>query len=124
KHKDARFTVFNRSMDNARKLASELGGTAKPLTELKNHQGGFDVLITCTGSTESLIDSSVYSALLEGDSARKIVVDLAVPNDVDPSVVEQFPVNYIEVSGLQAIANKNLQERYNELIHAERIIEN
>src|SRR5690606_19375764 len=56
KHKDARFTVFNRSMDNARKLASELGGTAKPLTELKNHQGGFDVLITCTGSTESLID--------------------------------------------------------------------
>lgn len=123
KHKDARFTIFNRSLDKAQKLALELGGEAFPLDELENYQDGFDVLISCTGSTETLINESVYERLLGGDHSRKIVIDLAVPNDIDPLVVERYPMVYIEVSGLQAIANKNLQERYNELVHAERILE-
>lgn len=123
KHKNARFTVFNRSLDKAEKLAAELGGVARPLEALQAYNQGFDVLITCTGATESLINEELYKQLLGGDSERKIVVDLAVPNDLAAEVVEQYPMVYIEVQGLQAVADKNLQERYDELIHAERIIE-
>src|SRR5690606_10366429 len=82
-----------------------------------------DVLITCTGSTTSLIDDKLYQKLLNGDTSKKTIIDLAVPNDTAEEVIVNNPVNYIEVRGLQAIANKNLQDRYEELEHAERIIE-
>lgn len=122
KHKDAQFTVFNRSIEAAEALANELGGKAYPLSALADYKEGFDVLITCTGSTESIITNDIYTQLLVGDDSRKTIVDLAVPNDVCAKVIEKHAVNYIEVSGLQAIASKNLQERYDELVHAERII--
>jgi glutamyl-tRNA reductase len=49
-------------------------------------------------------------------------VDLAVPNDTAPEVLEQFPVHYIEVHSLNEVAKKNLQERYQELESAEKIV--
>jgi glutamyl-tRNA reductase len=110
-------------MDKAERLAKELNGRAFPLSELRHYKEGFDILITCTGSTEPVITSSIYASLLNGETSKKIVVDLAIPNDVSEEVLAENAIHYIEVSGLQAIANKNLQERYNELIHAERIIE-
>ncbi|MFT3765343.1 MAG: hypothetical protein QM820_07495, partial [Minicystis sp.] len=51
KHKFANFTVFNRTLANAKKLASLLNGEAYELSELKNYSKGFDVLFVCTGST-------------------------------------------------------------------------
>jgi glutamyl-tRNA reductase len=123
KHKDAQFTVFNRSVEAAETLAKELGGKAYPLSELENYSEGFDVLITCTGSTASIITNKIYTQLLAGDTTKKTIIDLAIPNDVCPEVIAQHPINYIEVSGLQAVADKNLQERYDELVHAERIID-
>lgn len=124
KHKDSDFVVFNRTFEKAEELAKELNGRAFPLSELENYREGFDVLITCTGSTSSIINNALYQKLLNGDTSKKTIVDLAVPNDTDPEVIQQNSINYIEVSGLQAIANKNLQDRYEELVHAERIIEN
>lgn len=123
KHKDSQFTVFNRSIEAAEALANELGGKAYPLSELKDYKEGFDVLVTCTGATDSIINKEIYTALLGDESNKKTIIDLAVPNDVCPLVIEEYPINYIQVSGLQAIASKNLQERYSELVHAERIIE-
>ena len=124
KHKDADFVVFNRTFEKAEDLAKELNGRAFPLSELENYSEGFDVLITCTGSTSPIINNALYQKLLNGDTSKKTIVDLAVPNDTDSDVLEQNSINYIEVSGLQAIANRNLQDRYEELVHAERIIEN
>ena len=124
KHKFTNFVIFNRTPDKARRLAKELNGLAFPLSELRNYKGGFDILITCTGSTEPVITSAIYESLLNGETTKKIVVDLAIPNDVSEEVMDHYPMHYIEISGLQAIANKNLQERYNELIHAEKIITN
>lgn len=123
KHKFTNFTVFNRTLSKAEALASELNGRALPLEALSEFKEGFDVLITCTGAAGPIIDEALYSSLLNGETDRKVVVDLAVPTDLDPAVLEKFPVNYIEISGLQAIAERNLNERYAEVVHAERIIE-
>jgi glutamyl-tRNA reductase len=62
--------------------------------------------------------------LLNGDTDKKTIVDLAVPNDTAPEVVQNFPVNFIEVHSLNEVAKNNLQERYQELVHAEEIIKN
>ena len=123
KHKYSNFSIFNRSPENAEHLAKELNGKAYPLTELANFSGGFDVIITCTGSTEPIITEEIYKQLLNGDTEKKVIVDLAIPNDTAPEIIRNFPVHYIEVESLKEIARKNIQERYDELVNAEHIIE-
>lgn len=123
KHKAASFVIFNRTVENAKKLAQELNAEAYPLTELKNYKKGFDILITCTGAATAIIDNELYQSLLCNESDKKVVIDLAIPNDICAEVLENNAIHYIEVSSLQAIAEKNIQERYNELVSAEKIID-
>ncbi len=103
-------------------MAADLNGQAYDLEALKTYNKGFDVIITCTSATQPIITAEIYKTLLNGEEGRKTIVDLAVPNDTAPEVLEQFQVQYIEVNSLNEIAKKNLQERYQELVHAERII--
>jgi glutamyl-tRNA reductase len=123
KHKFSNFSVFNRTLSKAQELAADLGGEAFDLDELKNYHKGFDVIITCTSATQPIITPEIYRILLNGETNKKTIVDLAIPNDTDPAVLEQFPVHFIEVHSLNELAKSNLQERYQELVHAERIIE-
>ncbi|MFZ4263350.1 glutamyl-tRNA reductase [Sphingobacterium sp. HJSM2_6] len=123
KHKYSNFTIFNRTLANAQPLARELQARAFPLSELKNYKEGFDVMITCTGAPEAIIHEDLYRSLLNGEEDRKVIVDLAIPNDIDAEIIAKYPIQYIEVSGLQQVAEKNIQERYSELENAEKIIE-
>jgi glutamyl-tRNA reductase len=123
KHKFSNFSVFNRTVSKARQLAVDLNGEAFDLEALKTYNKGFDVIITCTSAIEPIITTEIYKSLLNGDTSRKTIVDLAIPNDTAPEVLEQFPVNFIEVHSLNEVAKRNLQERYQELVHAETIIE-
>ena len=122
KHKFSNFSVFNRTVANAVQLAADLNGEAFNLEALKTYDKGFDAIITCTSATEPIITPEIYAGLLNGDTDRKTIVDLAVPNDTHPDVLEKYPVNFIEVHSLNEVAKKNLQERYEELTHAEDII--
>ncbi len=123
KHKYSNFAVFNRTLSKAQELAEELKGEAYSIEDLASYKKGFDVIITCTSSVEPIINNEIYQALLNGDTDKKVIVDLAIPNDTAPEVVEQNAVTFIEVRSLQEIANQNMQERYQELVHAELIIE-
>ena len=123
KHKFSNFAVFNRTLSKAEALAADLNGEAFTLDALKTYNKGFDAIITCTSAVEPIITTDIYRSLLNGDTGKKTIVDLAVPNDTAPEVLAQFPVNFIEVHSLNEVARKNLQERYDELVHAEAIIE-
>jgi glutamyl-tRNA reductase len=123
KHKYSNFAIFNRTLSKAQEMAADLNGEAFALEDLKNYSKGFDVIITCTSASEPIITNEVYQLLLNGETDKKTIVDLAVPNDTATEVLENNQVHYIEVSSLQEVANQNIQERYQELIHAERIIE-
>ncbi|MDB4903393.1 MAG: hemA 1 [Mucilaginibacter sp.] len=123
KHKFSNFAVFNRTLSKAQQLAADLGGEAYTIEALKDYNKGFDVIITCTSAVEPIITAEIYSSLLNGDKGRKTIVDLAIPNDTDPQVLEKFPVSFIEVHSLNEVAKRNLQERYEELTHAEAIID-
>jgi glutamyl-tRNA reductase len=123
KHKFSNFAVFNRTLGKAEQLATDLGGEAFTLEALKIYDKGFDVIITCTSSVEPIITPEVYTQLLNGETGRKTIVDLAIPNDTSAKVLEKFPVSFIEVRSLNDVAKSNLQERYEEVTHAEAIIE-
>ena len=123
KHKYSDFSVFNRTLESAESLAKELNGVAYPLEALADFDKGFDVIITCTGATEPIITEKIYKQLLNGETGKKVIVDLAVPNDTAPEVINNFPIHYIEVESLKEVARKNIQERYDELVSAELIID-
>ena len=123
KHKFANFTVFNRTLRKAQKLAEELNGEAFPLDELKNYKKGFDVIVTCTGAAESIITPEIYKNLVAGDTGKKIVIDLAIPNDLDPVILNNYDVNLIAINNLQEIAKENLIAREQEMKACEAIIE-
>jgi len=122
KHKFSNFAIFNRTISKAQQLAKDLNGEAFTLDALKDYNKGFDVIITCTSAVDPIITPEIYTSLLNGETGKKTIVDLAVPNDTAPEVLEQFPVNFIEVHSLNEVAKRNLQERYHELVHAEAII--
>lgn len=122
KHKFSNFAVFNRTLSKAQELAADLNGEAYDLEALKTYNKGFDVIITCTSATQPVITPEIYAQLLNGCTEKKTIVDLAIPNDTDPEILEKFAVNFIEVHSLNEIAQKNIQERYQELVHAEKII--
>lgn len=122
KHKFANFTVFNRTLSNAQKLTSKLGGNAFELSDLGTYNNGFDVLITCTGSTEPVITLEKYEQLLVGENNKKVIIDLALPADVEKTVTEKHNVHYIDINSLKSQAEKNLQLRHNEIEKCKKII--
>lgn len=123
KHKFANFTIFNRTLANAQKLAEELNGTAYSLSELKNYNKGFDIIVTCTGASESIITPSIYKNLVAEDKSKKVVIDLAIPNDLDAEILNNYDVNLIAINNLQEVAKENLQAREQELQACGTIIE-
>ncbi len=122
KHGFRNFTVFNRTFSKAETLANDLHGKAMPLTEISNYNEGFDVMITCTGSEHHIITPEVYKGLLNGENNRKVVIDLALPQDIDPQIVLDHAITHISVEVLQKISNENLKERSKEIQHVEEII--
>lgn len=129
KHGFTNFVVFNRTLANAEKLAGDISGKAFPLSEMKNYKGGFDVIVTCTASSGPVITPDIFDSLVSNSSplgrpgGAYIVIDLAVPNDLDEEILKSYDVNLIAVNNLQEIAKKNLLEREKELSACERIID-
>lgn len=115
--------VFNRTKEKAHTLANALGGQGYSLTELKDHCGPFDILVTCTGAEGAIIDDFLYEQMLGGDLSKKIIVDLAIPNDIDASVLAKYRVDYIAIEDLKVEAKRNLKEREKEIFRCEALVE-
>lgn len=123
KHGFKRFAVFNRTISKAEKLAAELNGEAFPLDQLTRYNGGFDVIISCTGADTHIISPEIYARLLGEDTTRKVVLDIAIPQDLDPQIPAKHSVTHISVDLLQRISNENLKERSQEVGRVEEIID-
>lgn len=123
KHGFKNFVIFNRTFHKAEQLAKDLNGKAFPLTDLINYEGGFDVMFCCTGTDDHLITEKIFEQLKQGESERKVVIDLALPQDLHPNIVQNHSVSHISIEMLQKISNENLKERSKEIQHVEEIIQ-
>ena len=122
KHGFKKFVVFNRTLSKGEQLAAELNGRALPLEDLMTYSEGFDVIIACTGADAHIITPEIYDQLLQGETSRKVVIDIALPQDLDPRIIEKHPVTHISVDLLQKISTENLKERSKEIQHVEEIL--
>ncbi|MGZ3899272.1 MAG: glutamyl-tRNA reductase [Bacteroidia bacterium] len=123
KHKFANFTVFNRTLANARKLANTLKGEAFELSALETYNNGFDVLVICTASNQNIITKNIYDKLNLGETSRKIIIDLSLPANVDEDVIKgSTKITHIDINSLKEQAEVNMQLRRNEITKCEEII--
>lgn len=123
KHGYRNFTIFNRTLENAKALGEELKAQVLPLNSLFGYDKDFEVIISCTGSAEAVITKEIYTSLKGTASEKKIIVDLALPNDVEAGLEKEFEMKLIRIEDLKSIAAENLLERKKELEAAEDIIE-
>lgn len=122
KHEYANFTVFNRTLANAEKLAKDLNGKAFELSAMTDFKEGFDVLITCTASQEPVITEAVYTSLLNNSTSKKVVIDLALPADVDGAIITKHDLFYVDIESLKKQAVENLLKREGEIEACRTII--
>ena len=122
KHNFTNVTVFNRSLAKAQTLAGKLEGDAYTIENLSSYTKGFDCLVVCTAATSAIINTTLYQHLLQGETDEKVLIDLAIPHNVDPEVLEKFSVNYIEIDGLRHLAKENLAFREKEVASAYHLL--
>ena len=122
KHGFKNFSVFNRSLENAKILAEEIGGKAHELSKIDQFKDGFDVLISCTASNETVIDERRYSQLVHGEKDKKIIVDLAIPRDVAIEQLSSHPTHYLSIETLKERSEANIKIRKKELEKVYKII--
>ncbi|MDF9716729.1 glutamyl-tRNA reductase [Nocardioides sp. ChNu-153] len=87
----AELVVVNRTEPNASRLAGEYGARSAQLPDLERELVGADVVVSCTGSTGTVLTRELVERARSGhdDPARPLaVVDLALPHDVEPGVAE------------------------------------
>lgn len=121
KHPLENLTIYNRTFEKANNLAKRYGHKAKPLSDLFRYEGRPDIIVSCTGSSSPVITEEVSQVLFKEGHPR-LMVDLAVPNDVSPAVVDRSPAEYINVESLKEEARKNLKEREKDLFRCEEIV--
>ena len=118
----AKVTVFNRTLEKAEALAKSLKGTALPLSELSSFNQPFDILISCTGAAQPIVSNRLYRQLIGNDLSQKVIVDLAVPSDIELEVIRKNNISYIGIESLKEQARKNLEQRQKELEVCKRLI--
>ncbi|MCW2741519.1 MAG: hemA [Blastococcus sp.] len=93
--------VSSRTEASAARLAATVGGRAADLADLPAELAAADVLVTCTGATGLVVATDVVAAAMSGRGRPLVVVDLALPRDVDPGVAALPGVHVVDLALLQ-----------------------
>jgi glutamyl-tRNA reductase len=97
-----RIIVANRTRANAQRLAASVGGEVTDLAELPAAVASADLVISCTGAAGYVITQPMVRGGVERRPARPLVVlDLAMPRDVDPAVAGVAGVTVIGMDKLR-----------------------
>jgi glutamyl-tRNA reductase len=108
-----RMVIANRSLPRAQTLAAEFKAYAVGLDELGTELESADIVVSCTASPVPLITKPLAAAALHARRRRRpiLMVDLAVPRDIDPQVAELEDIYLFSIDDLQKVVDENRQHR-------------
>ena len=115
--------VANRTLDRAADLAARFGAEALPLDRLEEQLVAADVVVSSTSATGYVLDASTVERALHARRGRQLLlIDLAVPRDLDPTIHELDGCYLYDIDDLQAIVSETLVGRRGEAERAEAIV--
>jgi len=115
--------VTNRTVEKAESIAKELGGRAIGFDHWPEEFAKIDIAISSTSAPHYVIDRAKLEPLMKLRRNRPLLlIDIAVPRDIDPEVNELDNVYLYDVDDLTTIADDYLQQRREEVAQCEAII--
>ncbi len=115
--------VSNRSYDKALALATELGGRAVTFANWAAEFANIDIVISSTAAPHSILDRAKLEPLMKLRRNRPLLlIDLAVPRDIEPGVNLMPNVYLYNIDDLQGVADQSLKQRQAEIARCEEII--
>jgi len=116
--------LVNRNRKAAEELANRSQGVVVPFSELEQWMTRVDVVVTCTGASQSLIDCSMVQQIMQKrKSATMVFIDISVPRNVDPEVRTIDGVFCYDIDDLGTVVEASLHERERAAEKAEKIVD-
>ncbi len=116
--------VCNRSLERAETLAQEFGGEAAPFSALEQELVTADVVVASTGSRTFVITPDLVRRAMKSRKGRTLlIVDIAVPRNVDPTVHQIDNVFVYDIDDLEQQVAQGLEARKAEVDKAEKIVD-
>jgi glutamyl-tRNA reductase len=119
-------TVFvaNRHYDRAIGLAEHFGGSAVRFEELPEQLEGADIVVSATNSPHHIVERDELEHVMATREGRPLLlVDIAVPRDIEPDCREVAGVSLHDIDDVQQIVERNTSGREAEARRAERILD-
>jgi glutamyl-tRNA reductase len=115
--------VANRRYDRALGLARRYSGSAVPLDRLPAELAQADIVVSCTSSPHQLVGREELE-LIAGERGGRplVIIDIAVPRDIDPAVREVAGVTLYDMDDLQREVARNLSVREAEAARARALV--
>ena len=115
--------VANRSSDRAEALAQRLGAAALPLERIEDGLAEADVVVASTSSQGFVLDAAAVARSLGQRRGRQLLlIDLAVPRDLDPEIHDLDGCYLYDIDDLEAIVAETLSGRRREAERAEALV--
>ena len=119
-----RIIIANRTIEKAHAVAEEFGGYAIALGEIPSHLAEADIVISSTASQLPILGKgAVESAVKQRKHRPILMIDIAVPRDIEPEVGNLEDVYLYTVDDLQEIIDEGLKSRQEAAKQAEEIID-
>lgn len=116
-------TVSSRTPERALALARALDATALPFEHFAHHLADYDVVVSATSAPGLVVQAAdVAAALAKRRGAPILLLDLALPRDIDPAAAEREGVYLYNLDDLAKIAAQNLAAREAEAARARAVL--
>jgi glutamyl-tRNA reductase len=116
--------ISNRTIERAAGLAERVGGVVAPLDQLTTTIANIDVLLTGTGANSLMIEHDALADVMAERVGRPLlIVDIAVPRDVDPAAADIDGVTLLDMEDLSAFAEAGRAERRGEIAAVRAVID-
>ncbi len=116
--------VINRTFSRANELAQEVNGKAVHWNDLSDVLVWADVIISATDAPHLVLHSSQVEQILPLRKNRSLlIVDIAFPRDVEPTIKDLNNIELIDIDDLKSVVDENMEYRKAEIPHVEKIIE-
>jgi len=116
--------VINRTLEHAAELATKLGGQAISFEERWQHMAEADIIISSTSCPHTILSREEAELMLRGRKDRPLViVDIAMPRDIDSAVREVKGVFLYDLDDLENVVDHNTGERETAAAEAQKILQ-
>jgi glutamyl-tRNA reductase len=122
--KPQRITVANRTLERGQVVAERFGGDAIRLDEIGEKLAQYDIVVACTASPLPIVGLGMVERALKTRRHRPVVmVDLAMPRDIEEEVAELDDVFLYTLDDLGEIVESGMESRQAAVVEAESIID-